>query len=152
MIKDLVRYQKTGYHLHFVTFSCYQRLPYLGNPAARDQFEQSLETMRTRYDFLVHGYVVMPEYVHLLVSEPEEVILAKAIQALKLSVSVQHGRTRFWQKRYYDFNVCTEAKRVETLRYIHRNPVTRGLVGQPEDWKWSSFRQWKTADHASLCP
>jgi putative transposase len=51
--------------------------------------------MRTRYDFLVHGYVVMPEHVHLLVSEPEEVILAKAIQALKLSVSVQHGRTRF---------------------------------------------------------
>jgi hypothetical protein len=55
----------------------------------------------------------MPEHVHLLVSEPKNVILAKAIQALKLSISVKQGRTRLWQKRYYDFNVCTEDKRVE---------------------------------------
>ncbi|WP_238398601.1 transposase [Edaphobacter sp. 12200R-103] len=146
MTKGLVRYQKTGYHLHFITFSCYQRLPYLRNPTVRDQFVQSLEKIRTRYDFLVHGYVVMPEHVHLLVSEPNEATLATAIQALKLSVSVQQGRTRFWQKRYYDFNVFTEDKRIEKLRYIHRNPVTRGLVAKPEDWKWSSFRRWKTAE------
>jgi putative transposase len=88
----------------------------------------------------------MPEHVHLLVSEPTETILAQAIQALKLSVSVKQGRTRFWQKRYYDFNVYTEDKRVEKLRYIHRNPVTCGLVAQPEDWNWSSFRRWKTGE------
>ncbi|HEU4636716.1 MAG TPA: transposase [Edaphobacter sp.] len=150
MTKGLVRYQKTGYHLHFITFSCYQRLPCLGNPAARDQFVQSLEKIRTRYDFLVHGYVVVPEHVHLLVSEPNEATLATAIQALKLSVSVQQGRTRFWQKRYYDFNVYTEDKRVEKLRDIHRNPVTRGLVAKPEDWKWSSFRYWKTAEGGTV--
>jgi putative transposase len=150
MTKGLVRYQKTGYHLHFITFSCYQRLPYLGDPAARDQFEQSLETMRRRYGFLVHGYVVMPEHVHLLVTEPKEALLATAIQALKLSVSVQQGRTRFWQKRYYDFNVFTDDKRIEKLRYIHRNPVTRGLVAQPEDWKWSSFHQWRTEESGTV--
>jgi putative transposase len=150
MTKGLVRYQKTGYHLHFITFSCYQRLPYLGNPATRDQFEQSLEKIRARYDFLVHGYVVMPEHVHLLVSEPNEATLATVIQALKLSVSIQQGRTRFWQKRYYDFNVFTDDKRVEKLRYIHRNPVTRGLVEQAEDWKWSSFRYWKTAESGTV--
>jgi putative transposase len=150
MTKGLVRYQKTGYHLHFITFSCYQRLPYLENPITRDLFEHCLETMRIRYDFLVHGYVVMSEHVHLLVSEPNEAILATAIQALKLSVPVQQGRTRFWQKRYYDFNVYTEEKRVEKLRYIHRNPVTRGLVDKPEDWKWSSFRQWKTGENGNV--
>jgi putative transposase len=150
MTKGLVRYQKTGYHLHFITFSCYQRLPYLRNPTVRDQFEQSLETIRIRYNFLVYGYVVMPEHVHLLISEPTETILAKAIQALKLSVSVKQGRTRFWQKRYYDFNVYTEDKRIEKLRYIHRNPVTRGLVVQPLDWKWSSFHHWKTAEHGTV--
>jgi hypothetical protein len=47
-----------------------------------------------------------------------------------------------WQARYYDFNVRSEAKRVEKLRYIHRNPVKRGLVGSPEDWAWSSFRHY----------
>ena len=150
MTKGLVRYGKTGYHLHFITFSYYQRLPYLGNVTACHEFEQSLEKIRTRYSFLVHGYVVMPEHVHLLVSEPKEVILAKAIQALKLSVSVQQRRTRFWQKRHYDLNVYTDDKRLEKLRYIHRNPVTRGLVAQPEDWKWSSFRHWKTAGRGTV--
>ena len=47
---------------------------------------------------------------------------------------------RFWQARFYDFNVWTEMKRIEKLRYIHRNPVTRGLVASPEQWRWSSFR------------
>lgn len=47
--------------------------------------------------------------------------------------------TPFWQARYYDFNVWSDRKRVEKLRYMHRNPVTRGLVANPEDWEWSSF-------------
>jgi putative transposase len=46
------------------------------------------------------------------------------------------------QARYYDFNVCTSAKRVEKLRYLHRNPVRRGLVEAPEQWPWSSFRAY----------
>jgi REP element-mobilizing transposase RayT len=45
-----------------------------------------------------------------------------------------------WERRYFDFNVFTERKRVEKLRYIHRNPIRRGLVERSEDWKWSSFR------------
>ena len=47
-----------------------------------------------------------------------------------------------WQKRFYDFNVYNERKRVEKLRYIHRNPVRRGLVDSPEHWAWSSFRAY----------
>jgi hypothetical protein len=47
---------------------------------------------------------------------------------------------RFWQARFYDFNVWTERKRVEKLNYMHRNPVKRGLVALPEEWRWSSFR------------
>ena len=47
-----------------------------------------------------------------------------------------------WQKRFYDFNVWSEGKRIEKLRYMHRNPVKRGLVASPELWKWSSFRAY----------
>ena len=50
----------------------------------------------------------------------------------------------FWQKRYYDFYVRTYRQFVEKLRYIHRNPVKRGLCARPEDWEWSSFRQYAT--------
>ncbi len=48
----------------------------------------------------------------------------------------------FWQIRYYDFNVFRQRKYVEKLRYIHRNPVKRGLVKSPELWRWSSFRDY----------
>ncbi|HEX4321348.1 MAG TPA: transposase [Acidobacteriaceae bacterium] len=143
MPTTLTRYQQTG-DTHFVTFSCYQRKPYLGNPTTRDIFLESLETMRIRYQFHVFGYVVMPEHVHLLVSEPKTALLAKVVQALKLSVSVQSKQSPFWHTRYYDFNVYTQAKHIEKLKYIHRNPVVRGLVQKPEDWRWSSFQHYST--------
>ena len=50
----------------------------------------------------------------------------------------------FWQKRYYDLNIRNHRQFVEKLRYIHRNPVRRGLVSCPEQWPWSSFRHYLT--------
>ncbi|HTV15644.1 MAG TPA: hypothetical protein VME68_13070 [Acidobacteriaceae bacterium] len=70
MPKGLVGYQQTG-NQHFVTFSCDQRRPLLEEAAARALLEQSLETMRQQYDFLVIGSVVMPEPVHLLIRESQ---------------------------------------------------------------------------------
>ncbi len=110
MPKGLVRYQQCGC-FHFITFGCYHRFEHLGTAAARELFEHSLETLRLRYGFVVYGYVVMPDHVHLLVSEPKKALLSKAIQALKLSVSVQSKERPFWQPRYYDFNVLNEEKR-----------------------------------------
>jgi putative transposase len=143
MTWNLVRYQESS-DLHFVTFSCYRRRPYLATTEARAMFEESLERMRCRYEFFVAGYVVMPEHVHLLVTEPRRALLAKALQALKLSVAVKSRQRPFWQHRYYDFNVFSERKRIEKLRYVHRNPVARGLVTKPEEWAWSSFRYYRS--------
>ena len=89
----------------------------------------------------------MPEHVHLLISEPERDTLSLVIQMLKQITSRKlkpRNLPCFWQVRYYDFPVWSERKRVEKLRYIHRNPVKRGLVARPEDWRWSSFLQWAT--------
>jgi putative transposase len=141
MPKGLVRYQQCGC-FHFVTFGCYHRFQQLGTASARELFERSLEAMRLRYDFVVCGYVVMPDHVHLLMSEPKKALLSKAIQALKLSVSVQSRQRPFWQARYHDFNVYNEEKRIEKLRYMHRNPVRSGLAEKPEAWAWSSFRHY----------
>jgi putative transposase len=145
MTQGLKRYQYAG-DLHFVTFSCYQLNPYLASPSARSLFEEVLERTRVRYGFCVIGYVVMLEHVHLLVSEPAIGTLAKAIHALKLSMSKLSPQRPFWQARYYDFNVFSARKHVEKLRYIHRNPVKRGLVEKPEDWQWSSFRHYATEE------
>jgi len=87
----------------------------------------------------------MPEHVHLLVTEPERAKLSLALQMLKQNVARQLREPEggsFWQARYYDFNIWTEAKRIEKLRYIHRNPVVRGLVASPELWAWSSFHHY----------
>ncbi|SFS13262.1 putative transposase [Granulicella pectinivorans] len=143
MPRGLVRYQRE-HHLHFVTFSCHKRKPYLSTPSSRNLFEQSLEKIRIRYAFEIRGYVIMPEHVHLLMSEPPKIILGDAIKALKLSVSIQSEQTPFWLPRYYDFNVFTTKKRIEKLRYMHRNPVTRGLVTDPTEWPWSSYIYYAT--------
>ena len=52
---------------------------------------------------------------------------------------LRDGVAAIWQPRFYDFNVWNREKRIEKLRYMHRNPVTRGLVDRPEDWVWSSY-------------
>jgi len=141
-----VRYQSQRC-LHFITFSCYRRMKMLDTGATRDAFEVELERVRRWYSCYVTGYVVMPEHVHLLLSEPERGTLSLVIQMLKQITSRKLkpvDQRRFWQVRYYDFPVWTEAKRIEKLRYIHRNPVSRGLVQRPEEWKWSSFAHYAT--------
>ena len=149
MTQGLKRYQYTG-DLHFVTFSCFRLGAYLAASSARTRFEETLERIRARYHFCVIGYVVMPEHVHLLVSEPASESLSKAIHALKLSMSKRSPQRPFWQARYYDFNVFSARKHVEKLRYIHRNPVKRGLVKHPQDWQWSSFRHYATGERGAV--
>jgi putative transposase len=82
-----------------------------------------------------------------LTSEPRISSLAVVLQVLKQETSRKPkspGQAQFWLRRYYDFNVYTEAKTVQKLKYMHRNPVRRGLVAKPEVWPWSSFRHYAT--------
>ena len=147
-----------AHHLHFITCSCYQRLPLLNSSKDRDCFLKILEQTRQRYRFVVVGYVVMPEHVHLLLTEPEvgspstvmQVVKQRTAQALlpkrkhrdprQPELFAEETRRAFWQARFYDFNVWTTKKRIEKLRYMHRNPVKGGLVDTPEQWGWSSYR------------
>jgi putative transposase len=157
----LRRYYGAGY-LHFITTSCYQRHSWLGSARNRDLFVQTLEQVRRCYHFVVVGYVVMPEHVHLLLSEPQRANPSVVMQALKQgfarrllrrlrskhnvcqgrlwSAAVDEGH--IWQRRFCDFVVRTEHKRVEKLRYMHHNPVKRGLVLEPDQWRWSSYRYY----------
>jgi putative transposase len=139
----LERRQQTG-DLHFITFSCHSRNPYLKSPRAASIFENSLESMRHKYKFHILGYVVMPEHVHLLLTEPPTHPLSTVIGSLKRSTSKQLPESPFWLPRYHDFNVFSPEKRLEKLRYLHRNPVTRGLTSTPAEHPWSSFQTYAT--------
>jgi putative transposase len=119
-----------------------------------------LERVRRSFRLQVYGYVIMPEHVHLLLSEPQRESanvsrgrpfkpsfgLSGAIKSLKQGVSRRliGDAEHFWQKRYYDFNIRNYPQFVEKLRYLHRNPVKAGLCDRPEDWVWSSFRHYAT--------
>ncbi len=147
-----------AHHLHFITCSCFHRLPFLKSARARDRLLAILEQTRKRYRFVVVGYVVMPEHIHLLLTEPEvrspstvmQVLKQRSARALlpvrkrkdrrQRELFAEEPRRAFWQERFYDFNVWTAKKRIEKLRYMHRNPVKRGLVESPEQWRWSSYR------------
>ena len=160
MPKGLKRIYGLG-HLHFITFSCYRRLPLLRTVRARNTFVQILGEVRTKHGFKLVGYVVMPEHVHLLISEPWHGNPSIVIRVLKQRVSrrlrrrssrrtpaeqrslffygPEIGLPQFWQRRFYDFNVWSRKKRIEKLNYMHMNPVKRKLVVHPKDWPWSSY-------------
>ena len=127
---------------------------------ARDVFVKELSKIRDEMGFLLSGYVVMPEHVHLLISEPKQGTPSTVLQKLKLRVARKLGKRKkrpcatqlrlpfvetgdplraFWQARFYDFNVYTSGKKKEKLNYMHANPVKRGLVEHPKDWRWSSW-------------
>jgi putative transposase len=88
----------------------------------------------------------MPEHVHLLINEPPSILVAQFLKAVKQIASrkLRGQHEKFWQERYFDRNVRGEDARSEVIRYIHRNPVKRGLVASPGDYSWSSFNHYAT--------
>ena len=170
MRNKLKRYYGQG-HLHFLTFSCYRRRPLLGSARARNLFVKILDEVRQRHGFLLAGYVVMPEHVHLLISEPGKGSISTVLQVLKQRTSRKLRRRKrptspgqfalpfpvpatplphFWQRRFYDFNVWSWGKRKEKLEYMHRNPLTRKLVTHPKHWPWSSWSFYENGESGLL--
>jgi putative transposase len=152
--------------LHFVTFCCYHRRALLETAGARDFAVQILGEVRAKYGFALVGYVIMPEHVHLMIGEAESASPAEVVQVFKQRVSRfmrgEKGEAlgqasvrsaddeaelrRFWQRRYYDFNVYTREKMKEKIEYMHANPVVEKLVEHPRAWPWSSWSFYATGE------
>ncbi len=163
--KNLKHYDLPG-DAHFLTFSCYGRLPLLSKPRTCLWFIEALQAARTKHAFDLWAWVIMPEHVHLLLhprTEPYRTasILAslkkpvgfRAIEYLRASAPaflerltvIHRNRTyhRFWQAGAgQDHNVHDPKTAHNIVEYIHGNPVRRGLVDRPEDWLWSSAADW----------
>lgn len=161
--KRRVRYNEPGQPRE-LTFSCYQRYPFLSQDRTRQWLGEALEEARRTFGYQLWAYVFMPEHVHLLVypgEAPErmsrflqavkEPVARRAIAHLKrhepswlARVTVREGqrvRHRFWQPGGgYDRNVISSAALRAMIEYLHANPVRRGLVVRAEDWEYSSAR------------
>lgn len=161
--KTVRRYDIPG-HAHFITFSCYKRLPLLGDERFLSFLGQSVHRACTELHYDLWAYVFMPEHVHLLVKPLQDSYsIAELLRKIKqpsamrslnvlkkersavleqLALSpTQNGKSRFWQAGGgHDLNIWTPSKAVEKAEYCHRNPVVRGLVSDPAAWQWSSYR------------
>jgi putative transposase len=122
-------------------------------------FLEILDQVRTECEFALVGYVVMPEHVHLLIGEPKIEPPSFAVKLLKQRSSKAirtAGKTviqgRFWESRFYDFNVWSFQKRGEKLNYMHKNPAVRGLVAEPDLWMWSSDRFYRYREKGMCTP
>ena len=155
-------------HAHFLTYSCFRRLPLLTRDRCRNWVIQALEHTRQTQDVALWAYVIMPEHVHvLLLPRRSNYAMRNILASLKFPVAraareylVQAGENdwlerltvrgprrsafHFWQAGGgFDHNVFQDKTLGAILEYIHGNPVRRGLVTTPADWEWSSARFWE---------
>ena len=160
--KKCQRYNHPG-DAHALTFSCFQRQPFLSKERSQNWMIEAIDRARERYRVHVWAYVIMPEHVHLLIWPAEPLYdISEILSAIKQSVAKralayvqQHSPTfltrmedrqpngkihhRFWQRGGgYDRNVIEPSVVYQQIEYLHNNPVRRGLCERPEDWLWSS--------------
>lgn len=153
---------------HFLTFSCFRRLPLFSKGRTCQWMVEALRLCRERNRFDLWAWVIMPEHVHLVLLPHRDVRIASILTTMKQSVSrrainwlrqnspeyldrlhdVQpNGKQsyRFWQRGGgYDRNLRSTRDIHEKILYVHQNPVRRGLANSPEQWKWSSATSWRS--------
>ncbi len=155
----------------FVTFSCYHRYNLLMSETTIRPFLEELESSRRTHGYALLGYVIMPNHVHLVLYPSEPMALGlelgriKAHSAFKIISSwkaqnnpvLDHLKAKgsrksqyaFWQPRGYDHNCRTVETVREKVNYCHMNPVKTGLVSDPVEWPWSSYR-WYIGDKQGI--
>ena len=174
--RRIKHYHEPG-DLHELTFSCRGRLPLLTNDPWRRLLAEAIDRALATADFALVAFVFMPEHVHLLtyprtgVAEPADIqrllgavkrpysyrikqLLAAGRSPLLERLTVEDRRRgrvfRYWQKGPgYDRNLSSQEAVLSSIDYIHNNPVTRGLVEQATDWRWSSAR-WYASDRQMI--
>jgi putative transposase len=159
--KKLHHYNTPG-HAHELTFSCYRRSNYFSDPAACDIFLRVLTEARLQSRFRLWAYVVMPNHVHVLLWPFEQKYdIARIDSGIKGVTSKRYAIYLFEtdRERYYNFIVKSRGKEMfrfwqhgggfdrnlwnakaihHSIEYIEANPVRRGLVSAPEEYRWSS--------------
>ena len=128
---------------YFVTFSTWQRRRLFVVENYVRLFLQTLYRYRREGRFQLHAFVVMPEHVHLLLTPTTDVTLEHAVQLIKGGYSHALGSTlgrkrEIWQRGFTDHRIRNERDFLHHQNYIHRNPVERGLVSDPSQYRYSS--------------
>jgi len=138
-----IEYEGAFYH---ITSRGNQRDKIFWDDKDKEEFKKILNRTKQRYGYLLHAYVLMDNHYHLLIETPHANI-KQAMQNINTSYTVYVNRrhNRFGhllQGRYKAFIVDKENYLLELGRYIHLNPVRAKIAQRPEDYKWSSYREY----------
>lgn len=128
---------------YFVNFSTWQRRTLFVVESYARRFLKTLYGYRREGKFSLHAFVVMPEHVHLMLTPSEDVTIERAIQLIKGGFShtlgSEIGRNReIWQRGFTDHRIRDAQDFAHHREYIHQNPVVRGLVAVPSEYRYSS--------------
>ena len=112
---------------------------------------QALGEARRRQGFRLTAWVFLPDHWHAILYPPYPLTVSQAMKAVKLSSMAVINRRRgeaaeLWQGRFFDRALRTVEEYNEEVEYIHLNPVRRGLVSRPQDWRWSSVVEYSGGD------
>ena len=122
---------RTGGWFHVVNRGV-DRAVLLPTSWAKDEFLANLGEVAHRFAVEIHAYCAMESHYHILARGPEAELL-RAIAHLESCRSASFERARLRR-------MAVGRHLLQVTRYIHRNPVEAGLVGQPYGWPWSSYR------------
>jgi putative transposase len=155
----LRHYDQSGL-ARFVTFSTYRRIRALEDDQLKQIVVDELKSLRTKHGIKIHGYVLMPDHVHLVLHPPDGQELGRKIGELKSLAARRYfagqglwpdAETRIlWQRRCYDHNCRNTDSVIEKINYCHNNPVNKGLVTDPGEWRWSSFNWYQGREDCPL--
>jgi putative transposase len=164
--KRIRRFDEPG-HAHYLTFSCFRNQRFLTSERACLWLIDAIRHARIQTTFDLWAWVFMPDHVHLLLRPREGIVVSQILSAIKVPVAkraagwvrraapefvprmldVQPGGKRFlrfWQRGGgYDRNIVSAQEIYEKIGYVHKNPVRRGLIESPADWRWSSYAAWE---------
>jgi putative transposase len=150
---------ETSCSTYFITAGTYSKIHVLQSARMADLFCKTLLEYRDAGKVIVHAFVVMPNHVHLLITIPEGMTLERVMQLVKGGFSYKAGklfgiRSAIWQKSFVDRRVRDAFECIRFWNYIHQNPVRAKLVGEAEEYAYSSANsQFKLDDlHQRLKP
>jgi REP element-mobilizing transposase RayT len=126
----------------FITKSLHPKKPILDR-ATRELIVSALELSIRKKRICLRAFVIMPDHWHALFALREPWTLPKFMHGLMSFIAAKtsallNAHQVSWQDGYYDTRVKTAKQFAFITHYIEQNPVSRGLVDQPEQWEASS--------------
>lgn len=117
------------------------------------RLEKTAQHNRKRYLFEkdkhveILAYCLMPTHVHLILKQLKQngisIFMNKVLNSYTRYFNTKHKRKGpLWETRFKNVLVEADEYLVHLTRYIHLNPVTALLIAQPEDWKFSSYKEY----------